>query len=64
MPAYWRILETEIVRIARGLDFELDENGMSGDKVLIIDCNDDPRVHQINLTEFAKELAQALGMQT
>lgn len=62
MPAYWRILETEIVRIARRWDGELTE-GKTGDKLIVFACNDDANAYEINLTELAQELSRASGMQ-
>lgn len=60
MSAYWRVLETEIVRIARARGYEIDEVRGTGDKIIVMPYGTD----DINLTEFAKELAQALGMQS
>lgn len=57
MPANWRLLEDEIVQIARKWDGEVTEAN-DGDKIVVFACNDDPNAYSVNLTAMAIELSE------
>lgn len=56
----WRELEAEIVDIARQHGHELDQEP-NGDKIIIFRAEDGGVVADVNITEFAKALAERVA---
>ena len=65
-PLDWHSLEHALVAVARAYSYHLDQVADSGDKIvreILIDPDpEEDSINDLNLTEFAKDLARELGL--
>ena len=63
-PSDWRRVESALVRTANSYGYEIIEDTDSGDKLAhnAIMIPDTDNYDDLNLTEFAKDLARELGL--